>query len=399
METLRRSDTFIVSGEGLCSEIDYQVLTLLYQPIIGQSAFTLYMTLMNLMNRQDFISDEYLHSDLESLMGMKVSEIEQERFKLEAIGLLITFFANDNFTYEIKLPLSARSFINDGILGEYLIASITKTRFKKLLKVFKVKAPNKKQKYNISKAFNEVYPAIETVDNEYEIDLVANKTKSFAKITNYNFNWRLFNETINPEVYNIENITEAVKAKIEQLSYVYGLDEIIMVDIFIKSLDEFNNISIEVLAKNARSNYHIEPLDPNKEEVQTKPVDADNIIDYFKSITPKDLLAELGDGLVSSADLRHVERLIDEVGLDSGVVNVLLAYIAKIKGNNLPSYQYIQKVAMGWKRDKIDTVELAIDYIKHLDSIKEKPQYRKSSRPDVAPDWLEEYLKENEGDR
>jgi replication initiation and membrane attachment protein len=399
LETLRRSDTFIVSGEGLCSEIDYQVLTLLYQPIIGQSAFTLYMTLMNLMNRQDFISDEYLHSDLESLMGMKVSEIEQERFKLEAIGLLITFFANDNFTYEIKLPLSARSFINDGILGEYLIASITKTRFKKLLKVFKVKAPNKKQKYNISKAFNEVYPAIETVDNEYEIDLVANKTKSFAKITNYNFNWRLFNETINPEVYNIENITEAVKAKIEQLSYVYGLDEIMMVDIFIKSLDDFNNINIEVLAKNARSNYHIEPIDPNKEEVQTKPVDTDNILEYFKSITPKDLLAELGDGLVSSADLRHVERLIDEVGLDSGVINVLLAYIAKIKGNNLPSYQYIQKVAMGWKRDKIDTVELALDYIKHLDSIKEKPQYRKSSRPDVAPDWLEEYLKENEGDR
>jgi replication initiation and membrane attachment protein len=399
LETLRRSDTFIVSGEGLCSEIDYQVLTLLYQPIIGQSAFTLYMTLMNLMNRQDFISDEYLHSDLESLMGMKVSEIEQERFKLEAIGLLITFFANDNFTYEIKLPLSARSFINDGILGEYLIASITKTRFKKLLKVFKVKAPNKKQKYNISKAFNEVYPSIETVDNEYEIDLVANKTKSFAKITNYNFNWRLFNETINPEVYNIENITEAVKAKIEQLSYVYGLDEIMMVDIFIKSLDDFNNINIEVLAKNARSNYHIEPVDPNKEEVQTKPVDTDNILEYFKSITPKDLLAELGDGLVSSADLRHVERLIDEVGLDSGVINVLLAYIAKIKGNNLPSYQYIQKVAMGWKRDKIDSVELALDYIKHLDSVKEKPQYRKSSRPDVAPDWLEEYLKENEGDR
>ncbi|PKK94728.1 MAG: hypothetical protein CVV60_05000 [Tenericutes bacterium HGW-Tenericutes-5] len=399
METLRRSDTFIVSGEGLCSEIDYQVLTLLYQPIIGQSAFTLYMTLMNLMNRQDFISDEYLHSDLESLMGMKVSEIEQERFKLEAIGLLITFFANDNFTYEIKLPLSARSFINDGILGEYLIASITKTRFKKLLKVFKVKAPNKKQKYNISKAFNEVFPALETVDNEYESDLVANKTKSFAKLTNYNFNWRLFSETINPEVYNYENITEAIKAKIEQLSYVYGLDEIMMVDIFIKSLDEFNNVNIEVLAKIARSNYHIESIDPNKEEVQSKPVDTDNITEYFKSISPKDLLAELGDGLVSSADLRHVERLIGEVGLESGVVNVLLAYIAKTKGNNLPSYQYIQKVGMGWKRDKIDTVELALDYIKHLDSVKDKPQYRKSSRPDVAPDWLEDYLKENEGDR
>jgi len=200
LETLRRSDTFVVSGEGLCSEVDYQVLTLLYQPIIGQNAFTLYLTLMNLMNRQDLISEEYLHSDLESLLGLKVSEIEQERHKLEAIGLLITFFANDNFTYEIKLPMSARSFINDGILGEYLIASITKTRFKKLLKIFKVKTPNKKQKYNISKAFNEVFPAIETNNSEYETDLLANKTNGFSKLNNYNFNWRLFSDSVSEEI-------------------------------------------------------------------------------------------------------------------------------------------------------------------------------------------------------
>jgi replication initiation and membrane attachment protein len=398
LETLRRSDTFVVSGEGLCSEIDYQVLTLLYQPIIGQKAFTLYMTLMNLMNRQDLISEEHYHSDLESFLGLKVSEIEEERFKLEAIGLLVTFFANDNFTYEIKLPLSARNFINDGILGEYLIASITKTRFKKLLKIFKVKAPNKKQKYNISKAFNEIFPALEATDNEYESDLLANKTKSFAKLTNYNFNWRLFSETIVTDMYDTENLTEAVKSKIEQLSYVYGLDELKMAEIFMKSLDENNQINIEVLAKNSRSNYNVEPIDPNREEVPIKVVDTDNIANYFKTISPKDLLAELGDGLVSTADLRHVERLIDEVGLDSAVVNVLLAYIVKTKGNNLPSYAYIQKVGMGWKRDKIDTVDLALDYIKHLDSSKDKPQYKKSTRPDVKPDWLEEYLKENEGD-
>ena len=400
METLRRSDTFVVSGEGLCSEIDYQVLTLLYQPIIGRNAFSLYMTLMNLMNRQDLISEEYLHSDLESMLGQKVSEIEQERFKLEAIGLLVTFFANDNFSYEIKLPLSARNFINDGILGEYLIASITKTRFKKLLKIFRVKTPNKKQKYNISKAFNEIYPTLNTSSSEYENDLVANKTRGFSQLNNYSFVWRLFAESISEDIYDIDNLTEAVKTKIEQLSYVYGLNEIKMAEVFVKSLDDDNMINIESLSKNARSNYNIEPVDPNKEEVTFKPVDTENILDYFKTITPKELLSELGDGLVSTADLRHVERLIDEVGLNPGVVNVLLAFLAKTKGNNLPSYAYIQKVGMGWKRDKIDSVELALDYIKHLDSVKEKPQsqYKKTTRPDVKPDWLDEYLKENEGD-
>ena len=269
MESLRRSDTFFVSGEGLCSEIDYQVLTLLYQPIIGQSAFVLYLTLMNLMNRQDFISDEYLHSDLEAILGQKVQEIEKERFKLEAIGLLVTLFTNDSFTYEIKLPLSARNFINDGILGEYLIAAISKTRFKKILKIFKVQAPSKKQKYNISKAFNEVYPALGLVEIEYESDLIANRTRSFSKMNDYNFNWRLFADSISKEIYDVENLTEAIKAKIEQLSYVYGLDELKMVNVFLKSLDDNNMVNIEVLAKNSRSNYQVTSPKNQKEEIQT----------------------------------------------------------------------------------------------------------------------------------
>lgn len=398
METLRRSDTFVVSGEGICSSVDYQVLTLLYQPIIGQGAFTLYLTLMNLLNRQDLISDEYMHSDLESFLGQKVSEIEQDRFKLEAIGLLITFFANDNFTYEIKLPLSARNFINDGILGEYLIASVTKTRFKKLLKIFKVKALNKKQKFNISKAFNEVFPSIDINANEYESNLLSSKTKGFAKLSSSNFDWRLFSESIPQDLFDIESLTAAVKAKIEQLSYVYSLDELKMKDIFLKSLDEFNTINIETLAKNSRNNYTFSSDDIDKDEVPIKIVNTDSLLEYFQTISPKDLLAELGDGLVSSADLRHVERLIDEVGLNSGVVNVLLAYIVKTKGKNLPSYAYIQKVGMSWKRDNIDSVELALDYIKHLDSAKDKPRYKKSNRPDAKPDWLDEYLQANEGD-
>ncbi len=398
METLRRSDTFIVSGEGICSSVDYQVLTLLYQPIIGQGAFTLYLTLMNLLNRQDLLSDEYLHSDLESFLGQKVSEIEQNRFKLEAIGLLITFFANDNFTYEIKLPLSARNFINDGILGEYLIASVTKTRFKKLLKIFKVLAPNKKQKYNISKAFNEVFPSIDTNTSEYETNLLSSKTKGFAKLNSANFDWRLFNESISKDFFDVESLTEAVKAKVEQLGYVYSLDELQMRDILLKSLDDLGNVNIEALARNSRNNYSFVSPNTAKDEVPVKIVNTDSLLEYFQSISPKDLLAELGDGLVSAADLRHVERLIDEVGLNSGVVNVLLAYIVKTKGKNLPSYAYIQKVGMSWKRDNIDSVELALEYIKHLDSAKDKPKYKKSNRPDAKPDWLDEYLQANEGD-
>ena len=215
MESIRRSDSFTISGEGFCSSIDYQVLTLLYQPIIGDSAFNLYLTLMNLMDRQTLISEEYLHADLESLLNHKLAQIEEDRYKLEAIGLLVTFFAKDSFTYEIKLPLSARSFVNDGILGQYLISSITKTRFKKIIKIFKIIPPKKHQKYNISKAFNEVFPALGNQELLQETNLISGQKQRFVSLNKYNFNWRLFNDSISNDIFDVNNLTEAIKLKVE----------------------------------------------------------------------------------------------------------------------------------------------------------------------------------------
>lgn len=401
METIRRSDTFIVSGEGICSSIDYQVLTLLYQPIIGESAFNLYLTLLNLMDRQTLLSEEYLHADLESLLNKNLASIEQDRYKLEAIGLLVTFFVSDSFTYEIKLPLSARSFVNDGILGQYLISSITKTRFKKILKVFKIKQTSKKQKYNISKAFNEVFPAINSTEALNETNLLAGAKQNFKSLNEYDFNWRLLKESIPKDIFKFGDMTEAIKLKIESLSYVYGLDELLMKDVFLKSLDEYNQINIESLAKNARYEYEnltetkVSKTDLQKAHVRNVSSDP---VEYFKTVSPVQLLEEIGDGLVSVADLRIVERLIDEVGLDPSVVNVMIAYIAKTKDGVLPGFAYFQKVGQTWKRNHVDSVELAMDYVKHLEAQKKNAKsnnnYKHTNKPkDVDVDWLEDYIK------
>lgn len=402
METIRRSDTFIVSGEGFCSSIDYQVLTLLYQPIIGDSAFTLYLTLMNLMDRQSLVSEEYLHGDLESLLNRKLDLIEQDRFKLEAIGLLVTFFAADSFTYEIKLPYSARSFINDGILGQYLIAAVTKRRFKKILKIFKITPPTQKQKFNISKAFNEVFPAIGQQEDLNEAHLISGEKHRFISLNRYDFNWRLLEESIPKDIFSTDQLTEAIKRKIESLSYVYGLNELEMKDVLVKSLDEYNHVNIEQLSKHARYAYESKLQTTSDTKIKEKPTErntATDPLEFFKSVSPIQLLEELGDGLVSVADLRTVERLIDEVGLEPSVVNVLIAYIARTKEGVLPGYAYFQKVGMSWKRNQITTVELAMDFVKHLEATKAggKPNYKDRNKPkDVEVDWLDDYIKNME---
>jgi replication initiation and membrane attachment protein len=408
LEQIKRTDIFVVSLEGLCSTVDYQALSLLYQPIIGQKALTLYLTLLNLVDRQNLISEEYLHSDLESLLNMDVSDIEKERYKLEAIGLLVTFFTSDSFTYEVKLPLSARSFVNDGILGEYLISNITKTRFKKIIKIFKVKQPNQKQKYNISKAFNEVFPNIEKAyKKDYETSLLSGKVQSFRSLNGHELDWRFLRDSISKEILDIKKLTEAMINKINQLSYVYVLNELEMKEIMIKSIGDNQNLSVEELARNARNFFdqrqanHTEKKANHKVIYQNKSnKKPESLEEYFTNISPKQLLEELNDGVVLTADLKIAERLLDEVGLETGVINVLLAHVYKQKENKLPGYAYFQKVALSWKRNKINSVETALQYIKHIETMKKKKPknsyYNKPEKADVEVEWLDKYLNTEE---
>lgn len=395
---------FIVTSEGLCSQIDYQVLTILYQPIIGLKALSLYMTLLNLVDRQGMASEEYLHADLESILNMDLLTIEEERYKLEAIGLLVTFFTSDYFTYEIKMPLSPRSFVNDGVLGEYLISNITKTRFKKMIKLFKVKQSNKKQKYNVSKAFNEIFPTIDkTYNDDYEPGLLSGKSSNYRQLNGHDLDWRFLEDSISKEILDIKQLTEAMKNKILSLSYVYDLDELEIKQVLIQSLNEDQVINIEELARKAR-NYFAKrqtqakkkPENHHKIHQNKSPLNPKDTEEYFKNISPKNLLEELGDGLVVSSDLLIAERLMDEVGLTPGVINVLLAYIYKQKDNKLPGYAYFQKVGLSWKRNKIETVKNALDYIKHIEAMKQNKKTssykQKPQKTDVQVEWLDKYL-------
>jgi replication initiation and membrane attachment protein DnaB len=104
---------------------------------------------------------------------------------------------------------------------------------------------------------------------------------------------------------------------------------------------------------------------------------------------------------LSSGDLRTVERLIDEVGLDKGVVNVLIAYVLQIKDRKMPGYEYLEKHALDWKRQGIENVKLAIDYVQHLSSDyarrKDEKKFGKNGKeklPEVDIPWLDEYWSE-----
>ncbi len=408
MDKVRRSDQFFVYAKAGINTYDYQVLSVFYLPLIGPNAFALFSLLVNLMNRHTLTSERFLHSDLESTLNIKLAAVETARHHLEAIGLLNVYFYNDCFAYEIKTPMSPSAFVNDGILGQYLQTAVSEDRFKKLINIFKLNKIDKTGFINVTKSFEDIFPSIKIEHFEGVSGLMESGRASKINIHKTDFDFRLFSESIPTPFLDNNQLNDEVKAKIINLSYVYDLDEIAMKDVYLKSINDQLILDITKLSRFAREAYKTNTQKDNASEAaksvesaaeKDKPSDP---VAYFKTVSPRTLLSDLSGGLVSGADLRIIERLIDEVKLDRGVVNVLVAYTVKNKDGVMPSFDYFEKVGMTWKRNQIETVESAIEYVNHLISEfnnrnngttpSKKPYANKPAKPEVQIDWLDQYL-------
>ena len=119
------ADSYLVVNKSFLNENDRKLLTTLYQPIIGTVAICLYFTLWSDLNKTNIISNEFTHHHLMNSMGLKLDEIIIARKKLEALGLLKTFFKEgniNNYIYELYSPLSPIEFFSNPILSSSLLA-------------------------------------------------------------------------------------------------------------------------------------------------------------------------------------------------------------------------------------------------------------------------------------
>ena len=92
MRGILPADTYRVFNRAFIENRKKDLLVSLYQPIIGVSAVNLYLTLYNDLLDNDIESKVYSHHHLMSLMLTNLDTIVEARKKLEAIGLLKTFY-------------------------------------------------------------------------------------------------------------------------------------------------------------------------------------------------------------------------------------------------------------------------------------------------------------------
>ena len=134
MHTILPADTFIVVNKTVLHNSDRKILNLLYQPLVGNTAISLYFTLWSYLEKYELMSNEWAHNHILTNMMVTVNEFDDARVKLEALSLIKTYIKKgsvNSYVYELYSPMSASSFINNPILNTALYNNIGKIEYEK----------------------------------------------------------------------------------------------------------------------------------------------------------------------------------------------------------------------------------------------------------------------------
>ena len=400
--SLMPADTYIVINRTILNDHDRKLLVMLYQPIVGSIAINLYFTLWSYLDKTEIMSTSWTHHHITNSMGITLSEFISAKEKLEGIGLLKSYVKSgtvNNYVYEMYSPLSAFEFFNNPILNTVLYTNIGNDEYKKTKEYFKVPRINLSSYEDITLKFNEVYESTNLVTG-VTTDM---KKKSFQKldvITSLDLD-NIF-ASIPEEMLNIKGITRDMKDLIIKLGFIYDLNDEEMSNIIRNSINERHNIDKESLRSNSRNYYRFEHSGKlpsivyrNQPEYLRKPVGDTSIrakiIYQFETTSPYDFLSsKYGGTKPTKTDLALLEYLLIDLNLNPGVVNVLIDYVLKINNNKL-TRAFVDTIAGQWKRNKIETVEDAMN----LASKEQKGRKTKSSTKKIEekPTWFDEEIK------
>ncbi|TLS39155.1 replication initiation and membrane attachment family protein [Pseudalkalibacillus caeni] len=423
-------DRLQVRSRGLLHEYDRKVLTMLYQPLVGAVAYSLYMTMWSIMEERSLSSETSTHHQLMNMMQMGLKQIYEERKKLEGIGLLNTYVKKEEdnkvFLYELQSPLTPERFFNDGVLNVYLYNRLGKTKFHSIKSYFEIPSVNVDGFEAVTSSFNEVFTSLhpsemvpernsetedilQQTDNKSYIGRNESKGVEFTQRTDFDFDLML--QDLSDFIVPKQLLTQSVKETILKLAFVYKIEPLEMSRIVQQAYIHHEVIDGEMLRKEVSKWYTFEhgkelpSLSYRKQPVtlqefhQKVPVtEEEKTIKAFEILSPYEVLEKVsGGGRPASADLKLVEGILFEQKLNPGVVNVLIDYVMTTNDMKLVK-SYVEKIASHWARKKVSTVKEAIalarsEHKKYQEwhSSKDKGKPRKSTgsvRQDKLPKWM-----------
>ena len=396
MESLLPADTFTVINRTILSDYNYRILSMLYQPIIGSSATSMYVTLWTYLDNKELMSNELTHHNLMQNMQISLDKIIEARESLEAIGLIKTYMKKiddtNNYVYELYSPLSAYDFFKDSIMSTLLRDAVGTNEFKRIKECYKIPVIDLKGYTNITASFNQVFKTVNIMDLG-DIENIKKENKmGIAYEPTIDLNTIL--SLIPSQMLTTKSLTNEMRDLIYKLALVYNYDNDQMKDIIINSIDESHKINETKLKNAAKKLYKFETNNGKMQLIYKNQPDylktkldgmsmKNKAIYYFETESPYDFLASKSGVELSKEETNILYMLLVEIGLTPGVTNVLLDYVLKTSENKLVK-SYIESKALEWKRRGIEKVVDAMDAAKE----EKKKKTVGTKKVSKEPTWM-----------
>ena len=404
------ADTYKVFNKAFIENRKKDILVSLYQPIIGVMAVNLYLTLMNDLGEDNIESSVYSHHHLMSLMLVNMDMLEEARKRLEAVGLLKTFYKEDtinHYIYVLYAPLPASEFLNHPILNVVLYNNLGKLEYDNIVEKYRTKKVVTKEYEDITTSFDQVFTSVNGYSYENN-DIIDEKTRKIQIKSNIDINLIISgipNRMTSPKCFNKEAIE-----LITELAYLYKIDNLNMQGLVRNAINERGMIDANSLKDACRNFYQFENngklptvIYNRQPEYLKEPEGASNalakMVYTFENVSPYEYLKGVYNGAEpTNRDKKIVESLMLNQKLSPGVVNVLIDYVLKINNKKL-NKEFIETIAGQWKRLNIETVKEAMDICRkeHKKVTKTVVSVKKdTNKKDELPEWFDEKIEKNE---
>ncbi|RRK09884.1 helicase DnaB [Lactiplantibacillus garii] len=403
------------------------VLAELYLPLIGPLAYSLYAALRSLQSPENELSNRRSHAELLGILGTDLPTVLAARKKLEATGLLQSYFQEDElgavYVYQLQAPLAALPFFADDLLSVLLLDTVGELRYQQLADDF---AP---VSIDLSKAQNVTANVLDVfhIDSQkvtqsplpvqkVRAQLAANEPveATGSAVSDDGFDWQLLGQILKQNYVDLKQVAGSRQLIITE-SRVYGLNEIEMAKLIseVASLttgqfDE-SQLKLVIARRYERPSAPAAsepPADATKAAANvtaTKPTGnltaaEQQLVNYAKTATPYDFLADLKQekhGFVTAGENRLIHDLVGRGVLPNPVINMLVFYLLQNRELAALNRNLLETVANDWQQHAITTPEAALTYIKTRQQPKQPARARRRNnngrpvRKEIVPKWAQ----------
>ena len=402
-ERVLPADLFTVINKTILHDSDRKVLMMLYQPIVGCEAISLYYSLWSYLDKLEIMSDTWTHHHLMTSLQMRLDLIIEAREKLEAVGLLKTYLKKSDmnqFIYELYSPLTIREFFDNPLLSTVLYNHIGELEFQRLIDYFKIPKIDLSSYEDITCKFYDIYESTD-MENFTQVldDLKCSRKNKLEVMATINLE-HIFS-MIPEEVLNIRGITTETKEFLYNMSFIYGFTDDDIVNLLWDSITDKKMIDKEKFKEKASRYYKFEhngkmpslayKTQPEYLRKQNSTTSLrDKKIFEFETTTPYDYLYSKQSGdKISNNEIQILNYLLETMKFTPGVVNVIIDYVLA-KSNNKLIFNYVESVAGFFARNKVKTVEEAMTLAeKDQAKMNEKNAKTKPKKIEKKPDWID----------